>query len=258
MDVTIDIALALQEAGVDAIEWGVPFSDPLADGPVIQAAGERARKQGTTLMTAIDGVKKARKKGLTLPVVLFTYINPVLAYGEEVVIRKMEDAGIDGILIPDLPFEESDSISERCREKEISLIPLITLSSHSRIEQICARGDGFLYFVSSLGVTGARRTFSETVGQSIATVKEKSSVPVLVGFGISHKEHVQFFNGFADGVIVGSALVALIHENEKALLCENQKESSLTKNKIICQTTNFIIRYTNKIMVIVYVAEWRY
>lgn len=231
MEVTIDIALSLQEAGVDAIEWGVPFSDPLADGPVIQAAGERSRKQGTTLLKTISGVKEARRRGLTIPVVLFTYINPILAFGEDVIIREMKEADIDGLLIPDLPIEESESIREKCRKNEIAYISLITLSSQTRLQKICPQGEGFLYFVSSLGVTGARNIFSETVGESIATVRELSPVPVLVGFGIAQREHVRFFNKMSDGVIVGSALVTFIHEREALLLQETGKENALSEIK---------------------------
>ncbi|MDQ0257468.1 tryptophan synthase alpha chain [Evansella vedderi] len=231
IEASIDIALTLQEAGVDALEWGVPFSDPLADGPIIQEAGERSRKRGMTLTKAIEGVKIARKKGLTIPIVLFTYINPVLAVGEEKVITLMKEAEIDGLLIPDLPVEESDTIRALCHEVDISLISLVTLSSQTRMEKICRHGDGFLYFVSSLGVTGTRDTFSEDLGQSINAVKNLTSVPVLVGFGISKREHVQYFNGISDGVIVGSALVKLIAEKNKALSDEHLKEVALKEIK---------------------------
>ncbi|SDY87398.1 tryptophan synthase, alpha chain [Evansella caseinilytica] len=217
MDASIDIALTLQAAGVDALEWGVPFSDPLADGPVIQAAGQRSLQQGTTLMSAIAGVKKAREKGLTIPVILFTYINPVLAYGTDPVIAAMKAAEIDGLLIPDLPVEESDDIRLSCNRADISLISLVTLSSTLRMEKICRTGQGFLYFVSSLGVTGTRTQFAKEIAETVQTVKELSSVPVLIGFGVSKPEHVQYFQSIADGVIVGSALVRFIAERHQEL-----------------------------------------
>ncbi|MDG5787589.1 tryptophan synthase subunit alpha [Evansella sp. AB-P1] len=231
IDVTIDIALALEDAGVDAIEWGVPFSDPLADGPVIQAAGERARDKGMNIIKAIDGVKEARRRGLTVPVILFTYINPVLAYGEEVIISKLKEAQIDGILIPDLPIEESESIQRLCKQYDKSLIYLITLSSKSRMEKIAREGEGFLYFVSSLGVTGSRESFSKQIDQSINDVKSYTDVPVLVGFGISKREHVKYFHSISDGVIVGSALVNFIGEKKGALLDSSQKEIAINEIK---------------------------
>ncbi|MBU9723941.1 MULTISPECIES: tryptophan synthase subunit alpha [Bacillaceae] len=231
LEASIDIALTLQEAGVDAIEWGVPFSDPLADGPVIQEAGERARKLGMNIERAVDGVKLAREKGLTIPVILFSYINPVLAIGEGRLLSLMSDADIDGLLIPDLPVEESDSIRAECRNVGISLIPLITLSSRDRIEKICQNGEGFIYFVSSHGVTGTRESFSEKIADSINTIKKYTDVPVLVGFGISQPQHVSYFNTISDGVIVGSALVHLIGEQKYALMHKRDKVEGLDKIK---------------------------
>ncbi|MBU9711816.1 tryptophan synthase subunit alpha [Evansella tamaricis] len=231
MDVSIDIALTLQEAGVDAIEWGVPFSDPLADGPVIQEAGGRSLKNGGNIIRAIEGIKIARGKGLTIPVVLFTYINPILAYGETEIISKMVEAEIDGLLIPDLPLEESEEIREKCHLEGISFISLIALNSQSRMATISQHGDGFLYFVSSLGVTGARENFSDRIEESIQTVKSMTDVPVLVGFGISKRKHVKYFHTISDGVIVGSALVHLIGEKKCALMEERDKANALGEIK---------------------------
>lgn len=228
---SIEIALSLQEAGVDALEWGVPFSDPLADGPVIQAAGDRARTAGMNIMVAMESIKEARQRGLTIPVILFTYINPVLAHGEDVILLKMKEAEIDGILIPDLPIEESKRVKELCREYGKSLISLVTLNSQSRMQKIAKESDGFLYFVSSLGVTGTRESFAENLSQSIKDVKEITDVPVLVGFGISKKEHVQFFTNVSDGVIVGSALVNYIGERNSALQNEKEKENAINEIK---------------------------
>ncbi|MFA9556156.1 tryptophan synthase subunit alpha [Evansella sp. AB-rgal1] len=228
---SIDIALTLQEAGVDALEWGVPFSDPLADGPVIQAAGDRARTAGMNIIVAIDSIKEARHRGLTIPVILFTYINPVLAHGEDVILAKMNEADIDGILIPDLPIEESNTVKQLCKQYGKSLISLVTLNSESRLQKIAKESDGFLYFVSSLGVTGTRENFAENLSQSIKDVKALTTVPVLVGFGISKKEHVQFFTDVSDGVIVGSALVKYIGERSSALQDENEKENAINEIK---------------------------
>ncbi|QKS71100.1 tryptophan synthase subunit alpha [Paenalkalicoccus suaedae] len=223
-EASIDIALTLEEAGVDAIEWGVPFSDPLADGPVIQEAGDRARKAGGGLRRAVEGAKEARAKGLTVPLVLFTYINPVLSVGFKEVIELMEDADMDGILIPDLPFEESEELRALCNEKGISLISLVAPSSKNRMEKISRLGDGFIYYVTSLGVTGTRESFAEELSESIQKLRDVASVPVLAGFGISTREHVQHFQSIADGVIVGSALVRFISEREDTLLQANREK----------------------------------
>ncbi|WP_139368277.1 tryptophan synthase subunit alpha [Evansella clarkii] len=229
LEASIDIALALQESGAHALEWGVPFSDPLADGPVIQAAGDRARKNGMTILKAIDGVKEARKKGLEIPVVLFTYINPILAAGEEEIIKKMREAEIDGLLVPDLPAEESGSVRELCQNADISLISLVALSSLERMEKISSVSEGFLYFVSSYGVTGVRENFSEKLPDTLEYLKTKTDIPVLIGFGISKKEHVNYFNSISDGVIVGSALVKIIAKNEKQLIDEKYRKDALNE-----------------------------
>lgn len=229
--ISVEIAFKLQEAGVDAIEWGVPFSDPLADGPVIQNAGDRARKAGNTILKAIDAIKEARKQGLFIPVVLFTYVNPVLYFGEEYIIRKLKDADIDGLLIPDLPIEESEQIRKLCKENGISFISLVTLSSATRMEKICRQSEGFVYFVSSLGVTGTRDNFSDKIKESIETAKKYTDVPILVGFGISKRDHVVYFNEMSDGVIVGSAIVKKIEELNEALLNDEKKENALQEIK---------------------------
>jgi tryptophan synthase alpha chain len=234
-EASIEIALAMQEAGVDAIEWGVPFSDPLADGPVIQEAGERARAAGGSLSKALEGMKEARKRGLTLPVVLFSYVNPILTLGNEVLIEQMKNAEIDGLIVPDLPFEESSELRELCRSASISLISLIAPSSKHRMKTICQLGDGFLYFVTSLGVTGTRESFSYELENTLKEVTSYSKVPVLAGFGISTRDHVRFFQTIADGVIVGSALVRYIAEREKELTSSTKKENALIEIKQFVQ-----------------------
>lgn len=234
-EVSIDIALTLQEAGVEALEWGVPFSDPLADGPVIQEAGQRALKRGGSLNRALSTMKEARERGLTLPTVLFTYVNPVLSFGFERLVKEMNDAGFDGLLIPDLPYEESHSYRDYCRLHGISLIPLVAPSSRSRVEKICKDADGFVYYVTSLGVTGTRQQFSETLKAEIETVKSFSHVPVLAGFGISTPEQVSFFQEISDGAIVGSALVKKIASLEEELLNPEKKSFALNEIKEFVQ-----------------------
>ncbi|WP_096188637.1 tryptophan synthase subunit alpha [Evansella halocellulosilytica] len=231
LEASIDIALTLQKSGVDALEWGVPFSDPLADGPVIQEAGMRAMANGMNLKKAILGIKEARKRGLTIPVILFTYINPVLSLGEEQTVKMMDESGIDGILIPDMPVEESDKLRRLCKSDKKSFISLITPSSRERMKKISLVSEGFLYFVTSYGVTGTRESFSDMIDKPIAEVKKITNVPVLAGFGISKREHVSFFRERCDGVIVGSALVETIGKNEIALQSSSEKEIALNKIK---------------------------
>jgi tryptophan synthase alpha chain len=238
-DSSIEIALTLEKAGVTAIEWGVPFSDPLADGPVIQEAGEHARKQGGSLRKAVEGAAEARNKGLTVPLVLFTYVNPVLSVGYKEVLELMKRAGMDGILIPDLPFEESDELRKLCNEYRISLISLVAPSSRNRMEKISSLGDGFIYYVTSLGVTGTREDFSEDLRGSISELKKTAAVPVLAGFGISNNEQVRYFQDIADGVIVGSALVRFISERSEELEHPEKRAASLE------EISDFIKELTN-------------
>ncbi|UCZ54785.1 tryptophan synthase subunit alpha [Bacillus shivajii] len=235
IEVSIDIALTLEKAGADALEWGVPFSDPLADGPVIQKAGTRARNKGTNIKKAIEGVKEARKQGLTIPVILFTYINPVLSLGEEETLKLMVEADIDGILIPDLPVEESNNIREQCKSSNKTFISLVALNSKERMKEIAKVSDGFLYFVTSYGVTGTRESFSSKIDEAISEVKTLTHIPVIAGFGISQREHVRFFQERCDGVIVGSALVKVIEEREEALQSPFQKENALNQIKAFVQ-----------------------
>ncbi|GEL07403.1 tryptophan synthase subunit alpha [Salisediminibacterium halotolerans] len=231
MDASTDIAVALQEAGADALEWGVPFSDPLADGPVIQEAGKRAQKTGGNLPQALAGMKEARKKGLHIPAVLFTYVNPVLTYGVEALIHDMKESGFDGILIPDLPYEESTDWREKFLENGLSLVPLIAPSSQNRTEKISKSADGFLYYVTSLGVTGERTSFSEKIADDIAAIQNFTEVPVLAGFGITTNEHVRHFQSIADGAIVGSAIVKEIGKEEEALLDSRTRADAVKRIK---------------------------
>ncbi|NJP38197.1 tryptophan synthase subunit alpha [Alkalicoccus luteus] len=224
---SVEIALMLERAGAAALEWGVPFSDPLADGPVIQSAGDYARARGASLSKALEGAKEARERGLSIPMILFTYINPVLSAGIDNVLDRMQEAGMDGILIPDLPFEESGPLREAAKERGLSLISLVAPSSRTRMKKISREGDGFIYYVTSLGVTGTRENFSENLQKSIEEVREAAEVPVLAGFGISKPEHVAFFHSIADGVIVGSALVRCISERAEKLENRSTREEAL-------------------------------
>ncbi|PYZ98416.1 tryptophan synthase subunit alpha [Alteribacter lacisalsi] len=227
---TIEAALALQEAGADVIEWGVPYSDPLADGPVIEKAAIRSISQGMNIVKAVELAAAARQRGLTVPLVLFTYVNPVLATGEEKLVRMAAEAGIDGLLVPDLPMEESSGLRTLARENGLALISLIAPTSRQRVKNIAEKSDGFLYLVSSLGVTGTRDQFQEDLSTIINDVKNVTDTPIAVGFGISRREHVKKFHSLADGVVIGSALVRFLHDRKDELAGEN-RESVFTELK---------------------------
>ncbi|WLR43731.1 tryptophan synthase subunit alpha [Bacillus carboniphilus] len=209
---TIDIALSLQKAGASALELGVPYSDPLADGPTIQRAASRSLKRGMSIISAMCLARKMKKAGLTIPIILFTYYNPVLQLGNQNFFALMKENAIEGLLIPDLPFEESEALRANCQENSITFISLLAPTSMNRLEKIVSQAQGFLYCVSSLGVTGERKEFDQSVLSFVEKVKEKSDIPVVVGFGISTREQVQLFQNVCDGVIVGSAIINKIEQ----------------------------------------------
>lgn len=217
-ETTVDLALALQEAGAHVLELGIPYSDPLADGPVIQRAAARALKQQMTLRKAMALVPKMRERGLKIPVVVFTYYNPVLQLGLESFFALARENDIDGLLIPDLPFEESEYIRSRCLEEGIEFISLVAPTSYERIEKIAKQARGFLYCVSSLGVTGIRSNLNDDITPFLKKVKEACSIPIAVGFGISSAEQIEMLKDHCDGVIVGSAIVNKIERLNEQLL----------------------------------------
>lgn len=231
-ELTVDIIATLEEAGADVIELGVPYSDPLADGPVIQRASLRALEHEITIDTCIQTAKKARVRGVKLPFVLFTYFNPVLQYASlPQFFIAVQEAGISGLIIPDLPFEESEQILKLADQANVYLIPLVAPTSNERIAAILSRARGFIYCVSSLGVTGERASFFDGVQSFINDVKAITSLPVAVGFGISSKEQVEQFSQWCDAVVVGSAIVRKIEESIPLLLEENTKTDGLLQIK---------------------------
>lgn len=212
LSVSLDIIGELEAAGADIIELGVPYSDPLADGPVIQRASARALQNGVTLVDCIRAAGAARARGVKLPFVLFSYYNPVLQLGLERFFDLVEENGISGIIIPDLPYEENGEVREMSVRRNIHLIPLVAPTSQQRVRQIVSGAAGFVYCVSSLGVTGMRSQFFEGIEAFLQMVRESTSVPIAVGFGISTNEHFRSFSRLCDGVIVGSAIVRQIEE----------------------------------------------
>jgi len=209
METTEKLIVAMEEAGVDIVEIGIPFSDPVAEGPVIEAADKRALDNGCTTDKLFDMVKKVREK-TDMPLLFMTYINPVFTYGKEKFMAKCKEAGIDGIIVPDLPFEEKDELSGECEKYDIGFISLIAPTSGDRVEKIARDAEGFLYCVSSPGVTGMRKQINTEISGLIQRVREFSSVPCCIGFGISNPEQAKDMAEISDGVIVGSAIVQLV------------------------------------------------
>lgn len=203
----------LDKAGATLVEIGIPFSDPVADGPTIQRAGKRALDGGTTL----DGIFRALQEvrpNVTLPFVLMTYMNPIFAYGIERFMAKCQEAGVDGLIVPDLPYEEKGILTEAMRGK-LALIPLVTLTSPlERITKIVKEGQGFIYAVTVTGVTGARREFQESLFTYLKQVKELSSLPVLAGFGISSPDQIKLMDDVTDGVVIGSRIIELLEQGK--------------------------------------------
>jgi len=211
---SIDVIEALAKNGADLIEVGLSFSDPLADGPVIQQATQVALEKGITVKKSLEAVKELRARGVTIPLILMGYYNPMLAYGLEKFIRDSREAGADGFIIPDLPMEEAEEFTAVAGD-----MPLIQMlaptSPDERMEAIARNAKGFIYLVSVTGVTGERREISNDLGALIARVRAHTSAPVCVGFGIGTPEQAQQVGQLADGVIVGSACVKMIGGSQK-------------------------------------------
>ena len=208
LKVTEELVYAMEEAGADLIELGIPFSDPTAEGPVIQAANIRALSGGVTTDKVFEMVEKIRKK-TSVPMVFMTYANVVFSYGTEKFCRRAAETGMDGLILPDVPFEEKEEFASVCRRYGLDLISLIAPTSHERIARIAKEAEGFVYCVSSLGVTGVRQEITTDVGEMVKMVKAQKDIPCAVGFGISTPEQAEKMASQADGVIVGSAIVKL-------------------------------------------------
>jgi len=204
----------LADCGVAAIELGIPFSDPIADGPTIQRAGKRALDNGTTLKGVLEKLSEFKDRR-SIPIILMTYMNPIFSYGIEEFARDCVVYGVDGVIIPDLSMEEEDLIAQSLSENNIAFIRLAAMTSpKDRIIEIASRSEGFLYAVSVMGTTGARKVHSDNVAAYLQTLKVNSSVPVLAGFGVSSIEQAHELSANCDGVIVGSKIVDLFHEGK--------------------------------------------
>jgi tryptophan synthase alpha chain len=214
LDTSVDVIEALAKNGADLIEVGLSFSDPLADGPVIQKATQVALEQGITVRKSLEAVKELRNRGVEIPLILMGYYNPMLAYGLEKFVRDAAEAGADGFIIPDLPPEEAAEF-----ESVAADLPLIRMLAPTtpaeRMERIARNAQGFVYLVSVTGVTGTRQSLAEGLGELISRVREHTSAPVCVGFGIGALEQAREVGALADGVIVGSACVKTIGGSEQ-------------------------------------------
>lgn len=224
LDTSVELVLAAEAAGAHMIELGVPYSDPLADGPVIQRASERALRNRISLTDCIGVASKARERGAKLPFILFTYYNPALQLGQDRFFALLREHGFSGVIIPDLPMEEDEETRAIAENAGIHLIPLVAPTSDDRVERISARASGFVYCVSSLGVTGVRSEFHAGIDKFLATVRAAASVPICVGFGISSREQAERFAGVCDGVIVGSAIVRKVEDVLPKLASGNAAE----------------------------------
>ncbi len=211
IDITEKLVCEMAEAGADLIELGIPFSDPVAEGIVIQNADERALAAGTTTDKIFDMVKRLRNK-CGIPLAFMTYVNPIFTYGADKFLANCQTCGIDALIIPDLPFEEKGELADVADKNGVDLISMIAPTSDQRIQMIAKEGKGFLYVVSSLGVTGVRSQFHLGIQDVVKTAKASATVPVAVGFGINTPEQAGEIAAVADGVIVGSAIVKIIEE----------------------------------------------
>ena len=209
---TVEYILAMEEAGCDLIEIGIPFSDPMAEGVVIQDSNVRALKHNTTTDDVFDIVREVRAK-TDIPLVFLTYINPVFFYGYERFFKRCSELGVDGIISPDLPYEEKGEIAEIALKNDVDVISLIAPTSKERIQKIAADASGFIYIVSSLGVTGMRSEIKTDLNSIIGDIRDVCDLPLAVGFGINTPEQSRDIAKIADGVIVGSAIVKIIEEH---------------------------------------------
>ena len=209
LETTEKLIGAIAEAGADLIELGIPFSDPTAEGPVIQNANLRALSAGTTTDKIFDMVRRVRQT-VSIPMVFMTYANVIFSYGADRFLKTAAEIGMNGIIVPDVPFEEKQEFEPLCQKYGLDQISMIAPTSHDRIRAIAEQANGFLYCVSSLGVTGTRTAITTDIGAMVKLVKEVKDIPCAVGFGISTPEQAESMCRQADGAIVGSAIVKLI------------------------------------------------
>ena len=209
LETTAKVVRAMAANGADLVELGIPFSDPTAEGPVIQGANVRALRAGTTTDKVFDLVRSLRED-VTIPLVFMTYANVVYSYGSERFLGKCEEVGIDGLILPDVPYEEKGEFLDVCRSHGVDLVSFVAPTSEDRIQMIAREAEGFIYVVSSLGVTGVRSRITTDLASIVEVIREATDVPCAIGFGISTPEQARQMCEVADGAIVGSAIIKLL------------------------------------------------
>jgi tryptophan synthase alpha subunit len=224
-ETSLRLVQAMVEAGADGVELGIPFSDPLADGPTVQRANFQALQQGTTPRMCLDGVRKLRKAGVEVPLILMGYFNTFLALGEDRFISEAAEAGADGFIITDLPPEASDETLATCRRLGLDLIYMVAPTSDAaRIAEVTKRAGGFIYCVGVVGVTAAREELAEELPAFLQRLREQTSLPLAVGFGISKRRHIEALRGIADAAIVGSAIIDVVESSPRDERVERVRE----------------------------------
>ena len=214
LETTAKVVKAAAENGADLIELGIPFSDPTAEGPVIQAANIRALNGGVNTDKIFDFVRELRKD-ITVPLVFMTYANVVFSYGSDKFISLCAEVGIDGLILPDIPFEEKEEFLDICHKYDVALISLIAPTSKDRVGMIAKNAEGFIYLVSSLGVTGVRTEINTELSSIVEVIRENTDIPCAIGFGISTPQQAHDMAAVADGAIVGSAIIKIIEKYGK-------------------------------------------
>ncbi len=210
---TAEIVLMFERCGADVVELGVPFTDPLADGPTIQRAAERALKAGVTLRKIMGFVKELRHRS-QIPLLLMTYYNPIFKYGEESFVHDAVNAGVDGVIVPDLPPDEAEGLMTRARKANFATVFLLApTSTEDRMKKVAKASRGFIYYVSMTGITGSRLLLDSSLRESLSALRRITDKPISIGFGVSNPEEAGSVSGLADGVIVGSAIVKKINES---------------------------------------------
>jgi len=211
IETTERLIYELERSGASLVEIGIPFSDPIAEGPVIQGADIRALASETTTDKLLDMVKRIRDQ-VSIPLVFMTYINPIYTYGAARFMARCSECGIQGVIVPDMPFEEREELLGDCKREGVTLISMVAPTSGDRAEKIAKEAEGFLYCVSSLGVTGVRTDIGTGISSLIARVREVSDIPCAIGFGVSTPQQAKAMSEIADGVIVGSAIVRIVEQ----------------------------------------------
>jgi len=215
LEVSAEYILAVQDAGADMVEIGIPFSDPIAEGEVIQAASMRALAAGTRLDGVFDMVASIKDE-MRIPMVFMTYLNPVFVYGYDRFFSKCAEIGVCGVIIPDMPFEEQGEAKEIAEKYGVEVVTLIAPTSEQRIKKMAGHAEGFLYLISSMGVTGVRSNITTDLSAIVADIRKSTGIPIAIGFGISTPEQAGIYSAVADGVIVGSAIVSIIARHGKS------------------------------------------